>query len=1351
MVLGEVFLGAFLQVLLDRLSPRVIINSASLRGLNVDKKLKKWSSTLSAIGAMLYDAEEKQLTSEAVKLWLDDLKDLAYDVEDILDKFSIEVLRRRVKEQHGAATISKVRSLIPQAKFNFHMNSKIKEITDRLRDISERKEALRLNDIGMSSNHYRAWKMPPSSCRPDGPVIGRDWDKSQIVGFLSGAEPSAINFHVVAILGMAGVGKTTLAGHVFNDDDDAMQQFDLKVWVYVSDDFNIVRVTKAILESITSEHCKLKEFSKVQDNLSKELRGKKFLIVLDDVWDTCDYDMWTKLQSPFRVGALGSKILVTTRYESVARMMGAIQVHNLKCISSDDCWQVFEQHSFLNINNSRPHNIESLRDKIIAKCNGLPLAARMLGGLLRCKEIGEWEEILDNKLWSLSDKSGILPVLKLSYHSLPSNLKRCFAYCSILPNDYEFSEKQLILLWMAEGLIQHPEQSRQMEDLGGEYFQELLSRSLFQKSNKDSSQYVMHDLISELARWAAGEVCFRLEDNVDDNMQHLRCSPKARHSSYISGEFDGITKFVAFSEAKRLRTFLPFTLSENPQNYLTGKVTLDLVPKLQYLRVLSFNSYQITELPDSIGKLKYLQYLDVSHTPIRSLPESTSTLYNLQVLILESCSLLEALPTNMRNLINLRHLNNSSVHSLKGMPMQLGRLTNLQTLADFVVGKGSESGIREIGPLLHLRGTLHLSRLENVTDVEDARRADLISKKGLDVLLLQWHELNGMGEREANVLDMLQPHRKLKELTIRRYTGDKISAWVGSPSFTSMVLVNLEDCSKCRFLPPLGQLPSLKELFIKGMSGVESVGSEFYGEGSLPFPLLETLSFKNMQGWKEWIPLERHQGTKNFPCLKKLSIYACPKLEGVVPENLDSLEELVVRECDQLVVSIANYKELSVLCIRYCKGVVYRSVVDFQLLDLEITGCEELTCSLPNEDGFLQNLMSLRHLSIEGNSHLVQLHHLSLLQELHIDKWPSLVSFPLASLPPSLKDIKIRGCDSLTYFARYQIPPGLRRIEINRCQNLKALVEDEEAIGGSSSSSPCLIQDEESCLEYLSIWNCPSLISLSSRVKLPKALKHLQIHTCRQLESIADALHDNISLEYIHIWYCSNLQYLPEGLYHLSNLQKLSIYGCRNLVSFPTGGFPRSPFNLREFEITSCEKLEALPKGMHNLNSLEILRIPYYEGFTSFLEEGLPPNLQSLKVLNLKSCKPLFECGLHRLTSLRELWISGEDPELVSFPPKKEMVLPKSLIKLIVEDFPNLKYLPSKGFQSLTSLKRLYIWSCPKLLSIPDEGRLLSLTQLSIRHCPLLEVRCKPGKGQFWRSIAHIPYIWLGDKRIQAP
>ncbi|XP_061995709.1 putative disease resistance protein RGA3 [Rosa rugosa] len=208
---------------------------------------------------------------------------------------------------------------------------------------------------------------------------------------------------------MAGVGRTTLAGHVFND--NAEEIFDLNLWVSVSDDFDLVRVTKAILESVTTNTVtEFKEFNKVQENLSKELAGKKFLIVLDDVWNTYGYGLWTKLQSPLRVGAPGSKILVTTRDEDVAKMMGATEVHNLNGISNDDCWKVFEQHGPLNLHNDVPTVSESLKEKIIAKCNGLPLAARALGGLLCCKERYEWEEILGNKMWSLSDESGILPV-----------------------------------------------------------------------------------------------------------------------------------------------------------------------------------------------------------------------------------------------------------------------------------------------------------------------------------------------------------------------------------------------------------------------------------------------------------------------------------------------------------------------------------------------------------------------------------------------------------------------------------------------------------------------------------------------------------------------------------------------------------------------------------------------------------------------------------------------------------------------------------------------------------------------------------------------------------------------------
>ncbi|XP_024173807.1 putative disease resistance RPP13-like protein 1 isoform X2 [Rosa chinensis] len=1182
----------------------------------------------------------------------------------------------------------------------------------------------RKSDLGLIYIEPRSTMMGqrlPSSYVLDGPVVGRGEDKKTILEFLFRYhEPSTTSFHVVAIVGMPGIGKTTLAGHVFT----AVKQFNPKVWVSVSDNFNLERVTKTIYKLVTSQHCDLDEFCQVQDNLREALEGKRFLIVLDDVWTTCDYNSWRSLQSTFHLGAQGSKIIVTTRDKEVAKLMGATEVYDLKTLSEEDCWQVFQQH----VNNVKPPSFE-LTKKIVKNCDGLPLAAKTLGGILRCKETDKWEEVLNNRLWTVCDNSGILPVLKLSYHYLPSSLKRCFAYCSILPNDYEFKKKQLILLWMAEGLLQQSEGSTQMEDIGDNYFVELLSRSLFQNSGKNNSRYVMHDLVGDLARWAAGGTFFRLQDKWDG-----RCAPRIRHSSYISGLYDGDKKFENVLKFKRLRTFLPLSISQGPQgrqHYLSRKVAFDLVPKLESLRVLSFNGYQITELPDSIGHLKHLRYLDLSYTQITSLPEPITTLFNLQTLILKRCSHLKALPTNISNLTNLRHLNNSHVPSLEGMPAQLGQLTNLQTLCKFLVGKGSESGISEIGPLLNLRGTLSISRLQKVNDVEEARRADLTGKKGLDALELEW---NGIGNRELEVLDMLKPHGKLRKLMIKGYGGLTFPKWIGYPSFFEMMVVRLENCKKCRFLPPLGQLCSLKELYITGMSEVESVGPEFYGDGSLPFPLLETLEFEDMKHWKEWFPWEQVKGKGVFPCLTMLTISRCPNLEGRLPTNLVYLSNLVIRECMQLVVSISNYKQLCQLNIDNCKAVVHRSSVEFKLLKvvklasisefrlqieefmrgltsvtyLQITGCEELASSLQSEDRVLQHLMSLH--------------------ELRIYKCQSLVSFPEGSLPSSLKYIWIQQCHSLTSFARYQIPSSVTRIEIRLCKKLTSLLGEKGEASLPSSSSPCLMQDE-SFLEYLTITGCPSLTSLSFNGHVPRALKHLQIHRSDQLESITESFYENNCLELFDIFRCSSLKSLPEGICHLTNLRLFEIWDCKSLVSFTRGGSPT---------------------GASNLNSLKILRIGHCEGLVPFLREGgFTANVTSIDIAGFDIFQ-LFSWGLHHLTSLRQLRIQGAT-DVVSFPPDENQILqlPKSLTRLTFGYFVNLIEL-SKGLQFLTSLQSLEIWDCPKLAFIPDTGLPLSLQKLSIKRCPEIEEKCKQGRGRYWPKILRIPHIQLGGSDSEA-
>ncbi|KAL7203806.1 hypothetical protein ACSBR2_016956 [Camellia fascicularis] len=545
----------------------------------------------------------------------------------------------------------------------------------------------------------------------------KDEDKKWIVELLLRDTPTQNKVDVIPITGMGGIGKTTLAQLIY-DDDGVKIHFDLKAWVCVSDEFDVKKITKAILESFTLQSCDLAELTALQRKLEDMLAGKKFLLVLDDVWNHRDEE-WSSLQSPLRAGAHGSKIIVTTRITTVAEK-----------------------------------------------------------------------------------------VMTIKYHSLPSlSTDRCFGYCAIVPKDYEFGEEELVLLWMAEGLIEHPEGEEQIEDVGRRYFHELVSRSFFQSSRHNKLLFIMHDLINDLAQAVAGDICFRLENNSEGGKQN-KISDKARHSSYVASGFDGIKKFKAFDDAKCLRTFLEFL--PNRFNYKTRYLIHDLLPMLKCLCELRLCYSGIDELPDIIGDLKHLRYLDLSHSRIRKLPESVVTLYNLQVLFLKFCGL-EKLPLNMGRLVNLRHFDMTGVHipSLANMSLHIGKLTNLQTLSNFMVGK---------------------------------------------------------------------------------------------------------DCGRskcCTSLPPLGQLPLLKDLYIKGMSAIKHLGCEFYGQqcGAKPFPSLERLSFEFMPEWEDWSAFET-EGVQAFSHLKermflptsliKLTIRFFPNLERLSYEefqNLASLQSLEIWDC----------------------------------------------------------------------------------------------------------------------------------------------------------------------------------------------------------------------------------------------------------------------------------------------------------------------------------------------------------------------------------------------------------------------------------------------------------------------
>nr|XP_023920257.1 putative disease resistance protein At3g14460 [Quercus suber] len=974
---------------------------------------------------------------------------------------------------------------------------------------------------------------------------------------------------------MGGVGKTSLAQLVYND-NRVKENFDLKAWVCVSDTFDGSTIAKTVLEEVTLSNCDIHSLNLLQIRIRESLKGKKFLLVLDDVWNE-DYIAWDKLVSMLRCGAKEIKIIITTRSENVATTVHPISIHHLMQLSDEECWLLFAKHAFKNGESSENSDIELIGRKIVCKCKGLPLAAKALGGMLQSKQdLREWNHILESDIWDLpGGESSILPALRLSYNYLPSHLKRCFTYCSIFPKDYEFSKEELVLLWMAEDLLLKPKGNGSMKEIGEQYFDELLLRSFFQRSNNDELCFIMHDLFNDLAKFISGEFCFRLD--IDNSCEITK---KMRHLSYFPTKFDVPKKFEVSYEAKNLRTFLGLELpsmSNFQYNNISTMEVNNLLCTFKCLRALSLSLYEfLAVLPDSVGNLKHLRYLNLNGTDIESLPDSVCGLYNLQTLLLRNCRYLEELPTNMGRLVNLRHLDIRET-PLKGLPIHMAKLRSLQNLSAFYVGKGEHSGsnIKELGELPHLSSSLCISNLENIYHRRDAKEVNLKDKKGLSELELEWgrYHQNYDSELERDVLEQLCPHTNLKSLSIISYYGAEYPSWLGACSFSNMVSLKLDDCKYCSSLPPLGLLPALKELSIKGLDRVSCVDSKFYGDGSCatnkPFKSLEKLKFKRMLEWKEWFTFEGGV----FPTLRELRIIECPKLTGDLPSLLPSLSIIKIRDCPQLIASLLSPSALHELALTNCDKVALKELSP-KLQSLGIGGCHVtlLEGGLPT---------TLKTLQINGVLQLPGGHYYPSIESLKANRGPG----SLWSLP-------------LEFF------PKLKSIEIENSDNLESL-----------STSDISLLDLTS-LTKLTIQFCPNFVSFPSGGLCAPNLTQISIYDCGKLKSLAEGMHTLLpSLLHLELENCPELESFPEGGLPY-NLQILEIDGCDKLF------------------------LRRMEWGLQSLHSLREIIIRYHgREVGSFPEEALlPPSLIRLDI-SFEQLTSLNVSGFKHLASLKQLEI----------------------------------------------------------------------------------------------------------------
>uniref|UniRef100_A0ACD5WLI3 Uncharacterized protein n=1 Tax=Avena sativa TaxID=4498 RepID=A0ACD5WLI3_AVESA len=332
-----------------------------------------------------------------------------------------------------------------------------------------------------------------SACPTKPKVYGRDQERNLIISKLVGEESGRQNLSVLAIIGDGGVGKTTLANVVFND-SAVSNHFNILLWVYVSVYFDQAKIIHKLLESLTgNDHEHIKGLKELQSILGSAVKSKRVLLVLDDMWEDSQKEKWDELLTPLLSNdVMGNKILVTTRKPSVAKLIGAADQINLDGLKQDDFWLLFKESAFGDENYKGERKLLKISKDIVVQLKGNPLAAKSVGRLLIKKiNVDFWEKVRDASEWKQQeDDYDIMPALMISYKYLPVHLQQCFSYCAVFPKYYKYEKERLVNIWIAQGLICSADMHKRLEDIGSEFFSDLVEWGFLQKEFEFMSLHI---------------------------------------------------------------------------------------------------------------------------------------------------------------------------------------------------------------------------------------------------------------------------------------------------------------------------------------------------------------------------------------------------------------------------------------------------------------------------------------------------------------------------------------------------------------------------------------------------------------------------------------------------------------------------------------------------------------------------------------------------------------------------------------------------------------------------------------------------------------------------------------------
>uniref|UniRef100_A0A0D9YQQ5 AAA+ ATPase domain-containing protein n=1 Tax=Oryza glumipatula TaxID=40148 RepID=A0A0D9YQQ5_9ORYZ len=1057
------------------------------------------------------------------------------------------------------------------------LSIRMKDIVDQLKLVCAKVTAilnLELHHSIRSTDSSTASSRPittPTSIEPK--LYGRDDTTKNIIYDITQGTYCSKDLTVLPIVGPGGIGKTTLIQEIYNN--QVKIHFQIKVWICVSQNFNVHKLIEEIKKYVPSVEGENK-YGRAEELIEQRLKSKRILLILDDIWK-CESDDWKRLLVPLKKGqSRGNIILVTTRFPVVAETVKTTNnTIQLGSLVHTEFWKLFLVCVF---DHEQPINgdIELIKigKDIAKKLKGSPLAAKTVGRLLRNHlDQYHWMRILESKEWeSQTGDHDIMPALKLSYDYLPYHLQLCFSYCALFPEDHKFDSKELIHFWIGLDILHSECHNKTFEDVALSNLEDLVNHGFFKKDETNGHLcYIIHDLLHNLAVKVASRECVSLHCS---NVRSVGIQPSIRHLSIIIGGEDGsdgitnksfmtgLLKLKTRVRVENLRTLMIFgRLDES----FVGTFR-ELFKEAHALRVLHLPNmaFPAESILYNFSTLLHLRYLRLGTTYGSDLHLTSvlSIFYHLKILDLKERRGYIDLPRDFSNLSKLRHFLTVDPHPAI---CNVGKLQFLQDLERFEVHeeeKGFE--LKQLGHLMELR-RLGIYNLGSIHTKEATAEAKLLDKNHLLMLALSWDKCQASWDKQDQVLENLRPCKSLKELFIIEHGGSTCPSWLGAElSVKSLETLHLSNVT-WKNLPPIGEV-----CLVNGL------------------------------GEDQFVSCNTGQSFQN---LKRLELVRLPNLRKWTAKEvlmLSHLEVLIVKECNELI-------ELSFSYCTYCPSEGYKNLFP-RLRKVEIKNCSQLMRIPPMP--YTQTLCSI-HIYGVGTS-LGELHYKSTLYTLRITGNRDLNGL----------DDKILAFYNLTQ---------LQELEINNCKHLAenylrmlTSVKKLKLINSSVVFHPSESRSEDEWqlpVEHLSIrgrsFDGKALSQLLSH--LPK-LSELHLSKCHKITRMCIAveqqqttgveLEDTQAVESIQQHQVDQEDEDGTLIFpaHLSNsLQQLYLNYCLSLIldvarpalqtshEEDTGGWGlRSLRSLQRLDILLCPKL---------LSAYEALGCP------------LPSSLQHLQIV----------------------------------------------------------------------------------------------------------------------------------------